>query len=88
MVNNSINQHCVIECAYNVYDKYNLPACFSPGPGPFPGVIDLFGTVGGLVEFRSALLASRGIASYALPYFLYEDLPKDLSGVDLDYFIV
>lgn len=24
-----------------------------PGPGPFPGVIDMFGTAGGLMEFRA-----------------------------------
>lgn len=24
-----------------------------PGDGPFPGVIDMFGSVGGLMEFRS-----------------------------------
>ncbi|XP_052269224.1 acyl-coenzyme A amino acid N-acyltransferase 1-like isoform X2 [Dreissena polymorpha] len=58
-----------------------------PGPGPYPGVIDLFGTVGGIVEFRSALLASRGIASFALPYFRYKDLPASLDEIDLDYFM-
>ncbi|XP_052770008.1 acyl-coenzyme A amino acid N-acyltransferase 1-like isoform X1 [Mya arenaria] len=58
-----------------------------PGPGPHSGVIDLFGTVGGIVEFRSALLASRGIASFALPYFLYKDLPQALEDLDLDYFM-
>ncbi|CAH1791926.1 unnamed protein product [Owenia fusiformis] len=56
------------------------------GPGPFPGVIDLFGTFGGLTEFRAALLASRGIASLALAFFQYEDLPKTLADVQLDYF--
>ena len=58
------------------------------GDGPFPGVIDLFGTVGGLFEFRSALLASRGFASFSLPYFAFEDLPKTLEDVDFDYFLV
>ena len=24
-----------------------------PGDGPFPGVVDMFGSVGGLMEFRS-----------------------------------
>ena len=58
------------------------------GDGPFPGVIDMFGTVGGLFEFRSALLASRGFATYSLPYFAYEDLPPTLLDLDLEYFIV
>ncbi|XP_073440875.1 acyl-coenzyme A amino acid N-acyltransferase 1-like [Dendrobates tinctorius] len=57
-----------------------------PGEGPFPGVIDLFGGIGGLLEFRSSLLASRGFASLALAYFAYDDLPIFLGEVDLKYF--
>lgn len=57
-----------------------------PGEGPFPGVIDMFGGVGGLLEFRSSLLASRGFASLALAYFAYDDLPSFLGEVDLTYF--
>ncbi|KAE8636713.1 hypothetical protein XENTR_v10003101 [Xenopus tropicalis] len=57
-----------------------------PGEGPFPGVIDMFGGIGGLTEFRSSLLASRGFASLALAYFAYEDLPSFLGVVDLTYF--
>uniref|UniRef100_A0A1A7XC34 Acyl-CoA thioesterase 19 n=1 Tax=Iconisemion striatum TaxID=60296 RepID=A0A1A7XC34_9TELE len=41
-----------------------LPA----GPGPFPGLLDLWGGGGQLVEYRAALLASHGIASMALDY--------------------
>ena len=62
---------------------------FFQGEGPFPGVIDLFGTAGGILEFRAALLASRGFACLSLPYFRYEDLPDDLfGGIDLEYFTV
>uniref|UniRef100_A0A8C4MZG1 Bile acid-CoA:amino acid N-acyltransferase n=1 Tax=Equus asinus asinus TaxID=83772 RepID=A0A8C4MZG1_EQUAS len=57
-----------------------------PGAGPFPGIIDLFGGIGGLVEFRASLLAARGFAMLALAYFAYEDLPEQLQEVDLDYF--
>ncbi|XP_075041748.1 acyl-coenzyme A amino acid N-acyltransferase 1-like [Mixophyes fleayi] len=57
-----------------------------PGEGPFPGVIDMFGGIGGLLEFRSSLLASRGFASLALAYFAYDDLPIYLPHVDLTYF--
>ncbi|XP_049429462.1 peroxisomal succinyl-coenzyme A thioesterase-like [Epinephelus fuscoguttatus] len=39
-----------------------------PGPGPFPGLLDLWGGGGKLVEYRAALLASHGIASLALDY--------------------
>ncbi|XP_007948518.1 bile acid-CoA:amino acid N-acyltransferase [Orycteropus afer afer] len=57
-----------------------------PGDGCFPAVIDLFGGIGGLLEFRSSLLASRGFASLALAYFDYEDLPTTLEKLDLEYF--
>ncbi|CAM2114679.1 unnamed protein product [Caretta caretta] len=57
-----------------------------PGEGPFPGLIDMFGGVGGLTEFRASLLASRGFAALALAYFAYEDLPRCLDVVDLEYF--
>lgn len=57
-----------------------------PGEGPFPGVVDLFGGTGGLVEFRASLLASHGFASLALAYFGYDDLPSRLEKVDLEYF--
>ncbi|XP_041436562.1 acyl-coenzyme A amino acid N-acyltransferase 1 isoform X2 [Xenopus laevis] len=57
-----------------------------PGEGPFPGVIDMFGGFGGLMEFRSSLLASRGFASLALAYFAYDDLPKQLDVLELEYF--
>uniref|UniRef100_A0A4W6DDA0 Acyl-CoA thioesterase 19 n=1 Tax=Lates calcarifer TaxID=8187 RepID=A0A4W6DDA0_LATCA len=39
-----------------------------PGPGPFPGLLDLWGGTGDLLEYRAALLASHGIASLALDY--------------------
>ncbi|XP_045928585.1 peroxisomal succinyl-coenzyme A thioesterase-like isoform X1 [Micropterus dolomieu] len=39
------------------------------GPGPFPGLLDMWGGGGGLFEYRSALLASRGYVSFALEYF-------------------
>ncbi|KAL4238877.1 hypothetical protein ACF0H5_003584 [Mactra antiquata] len=67
----------------NVRGKLYMPA----GKGPFPGVIDLFGIAGGITEYRSALLASRGIISLSLPYFLYKDLPKTLGEINLDYFL-
>lgn len=57
-----------------------------PGKGPFPGIIDLFGVIGGLVEFRASLLASHGFAVLALAYFAYKDLPEKLQEVDLEYF--
>ncbi|XP_026163891.1 bile acid-CoA:amino acid N-acyltransferase-like isoform X3 [Mastacembelus armatus] len=46
-----------------------------PGPGPFPALLDLWGIGGGLVEYRSALLASRGYATLSLAYSRHKDLP-------------
>ncbi|XP_025104979.1 acyl-coenzyme A amino acid N-acyltransferase 2-like isoform X2 [Pomacea canaliculata] len=57
-----------------------------PGEGPFPGVIDMFGSSGGLMDLRAALLSSHGFAVLALPYFKYEDLPTELGDVDFEYF--
>ncbi|XP_074091863.1 acyl-coenzyme A thioesterase 1-like [Macrotis lagotis] len=57
-----------------------------PGNGPFPGVIDMFGDEGGLHEFRASLLACRGFATLALPYFAFEDLPPIMKDLNLDYF--
>lgn len=50
------------------------------------GVIDLFGTAGGLLEFKASLLASHGFATLALAYFGYDDLPKAVTDVSLEYF--
>ena len=61
---------------------------FPVGPGPFPAIVDMFGTAGGILEFRSALLASRGFVSYALPFFAFEDLPTTLDNIQLEYFEV
>ncbi|XP_052041402.1 acyl-coenzyme A thioesterase 5 [Apodemus sylvaticus] len=57
-----------------------------PGPGPFPGIIDLFGIGGGLLEYRASLLAGKGFAVMALAYFKYDDLPKDVDILHLEYF--
>lgn len=43
-----------------------------PGPGPFPGVLDMWGGGGGLVEYRSGLLASHGFVSMALEYLSHD----------------
>ncbi|XP_056604856.1 peroxisomal succinyl-coenzyme A thioesterase-like isoform X2 [Triplophysa dalaica] len=55
-----------------------------PGPGPYPGVLDLWGGGGGLVEYRSALLASHGFASLALEYLATDE--RSTADVDLSYF--
>ena len=50
------------------------------------GVIDLFGTAGGLIEFKASLLATHGLATLSLAYFAYDDLPKYLPYCEFEYF--
>uniref|UniRef100_A0A3P8TWY9 Acyl-CoA thioesterase 19 n=1 Tax=Amphiprion percula TaxID=161767 RepID=A0A3P8TWY9_AMPPE len=59
-----------------------LPA----GPGPFPGVLDLWGGGGQLVEYRAALLASHGFASLALDYLTCKITLETGKMVDNQYF--
>ncbi len=56
------------------------------GPGPYPGVVVLGGSGGGLSEGTAALLASHGLATLALAYFRAEHLPEDLVEIPLEYF--
>ncbi|ELV09877.1 Acyl-coenzyme A thioesterase 2, mitochondrial [Tupaia chinensis] len=55
-------------------------------PGPFPGIVDIFGVGGGLLEYRASLLAGKGFAVMALAYHNYEDLPKGVETLHLEYF--
>nr|XP_045058033.2 acyl-coenzyme A thioesterase 2, mitochondrial isoform X2 [Desmodus rotundus] len=57
-----------------------------PEPRPFPGIVDLFGAGGGLPEYRASLLAGKGFAVMALAYYNYEDLPKGMENLHLEYF--
>ncbi|XP_053344906.1 acyl-coenzyme A thioesterase 2, mitochondrial-like [Clarias gariepinus] len=57
-----------------------------PGEGPFPGIIDLY-TLGGTVcEPRAALLANKGFVVFALAFYGYQDMPKTVNTLDLEYF--
>lgn len=38
------------------------------------------------MEYRASLLAGHGFATLALAYYNFEDLPKEIDNVDLDYF--
>ena len=50
-------------------------------------MIDLFGTHGGLLEHRAAILASHGFVVFALAFFAYKDLPETHKDLELEYFI-
>ncbi|XP_058235620.1 acyl-coenzyme A thioesterase 5 [Hemibagrus wyckioides] len=57
-----------------------------PGEGPFPGIIDLY-TLGGTVcEPRASLLANKGFVVFALAFYGYQDMPKTVDKLDLEYF--
>ncbi len=57
-----------------------------PGPGPFPAVMILNGSGGGINEPRAALYASRGYAAFALAYFKAPGLSAYISNTPLEYF--
>ncbi|XP_034033242.1 acyl-coenzyme A thioesterase 1-like [Thalassophryne amazonica] len=57
-----------------------------PGPGPFPGLLDLWGGAGQLMELRAALLASHGFASMALDYLTCKITKETGKAVDNQYF--
>uniref|UniRef100_A0A8C6SSN0 Acyl-CoA thioester hydrolase/bile acid-CoA amino acid N-acetyltransferase domain-containing protein n=1 Tax=Neogobius melanostomus TaxID=47308 RepID=A0A8C6SSN0_9GOBI len=59
-----------------------------PGPGPFPAVLDLWGGVTFLVEYRASLLASNGFAAMALDYLTNELTKTTGKMVENDYFEV
>src|SRR5580704_6452560 len=57
-----------------------------PGKDRHPAVLVLGGSEGGMPTRRAAWLASHGFAALALAYFRYDDLPKELAGIPLEYF--
>ncbi|KAF2368311.1 Acyl-CoA thioester hydrolase/bile acid-CoA amino acid N-acetyltransferase [Trinorchestia longiramus] len=62
-------------------------ALFIPsGPGPHPAVIDMFGGAVVLAEFRSALLASRGIMSLSLRHMDPEAKNGFNDRLEIEYF--
>jgi dienelactone hydrolase len=70
-----------------VHDKGLRGILFLPsGKGHHPGIIVLGGSEGGLQETEAAFLAAKGYAAFALAYFNYEDLPKFLENIPLEYF--
>ncbi|XP_058502354.1 acyl-coenzyme A thioesterase 5-like isoform X1 [Solea solea] len=57
-----------------------------PGPGRFPGVLDLWGAGTIFVEYRSAMLASHGFASLTLNYLKPKVTLETGKMVDNEYF--
>ena len=59
-----------------------LPA----GSDRHPAVLVVGGSEGGVPVEKAAWLASHGYVAFALAYFRYEDLPRDLESIPLEYF--
>ena len=60
---------------------------FEPGDGGrHPDVLVVGGSEGGVPVEKAAWLASHGYAALALAYFRYEDLPRNLEAIPLEYF--
>ncbi|KAI5090853.1 acyl-coenzyme A thioesterase 1, partial [Silurus meridionalis] len=57
-----------------------------PGEGPFPGIIDLYTLGGSICEPRAALLANKGFVVFALAFYGYQDMPKTVDTLHLEYF--
>jgi hypothetical protein len=57
-----------------------------PGGVAHPAILVLGGSEGGLPARRAAWFASHGYAALALAYFRYDDLPRELLGIPLEYF--
>jgi dienelactone hydrolase len=51
-----------------------------------PGILVLGGSEGGVPARRAAWFASHGYVALALAYFRFDDLPKELAGIPLEYF--
>ena len=58
-----------------------------PGDGPFPCVMDISGTGGGLHEHKGAMLASEGFVVICVAFFQFKDLPYKLEDVEVEYFL-
>ncbi len=59
------------------------------GPGPYPAIIVLPGSGGGIPESLAALYASYGYGTLALAYFKAGEpgeIPADLASIPLEYF--
>jgi dienelactone hydrolase len=54
--------------------------------GPYPGIIVLGGSGGGIWEAPAAILAAHGFTTLALAFFAYEHLPAKLAHIPLEYF--
>lgn len=67
-------------------DGVNGTLFLPPGPGPFPGVMDLWGYEPGMIMYRAALLGSHGYATLAVNYINPDIVKATREMVGLDFF--
>lgn len=69
-------------------DENGLRGClyYPEQGGPFPGVLILAGSSGGIYEWLAQAFASNGFAALNLAYFRYKDLPPELVEIPVEYF--
>lgn len=69
-------------------EKDGLRGClyYPEQGGPFPGVLILAGSGGGMDEWLAQAMASNGFAALNLAYFKYKDLPPELVEIPVEYF--
>uniref|UniRef100_A0AAQ4RR50 Acyl-CoA thioesterase 21 n=1 Tax=Gasterosteus aculeatus aculeatus TaxID=481459 RepID=A0AAQ4RR50_GASAC len=56
-----------------------------PGEGPFPAVLDLYTSGGGLSEKRASLLARRGFVVLTVALYGNSDMSRNIREIHLDY---
>lgn len=56
------------------------------GEGPFPGIITLYTLSGIVFEPQAALPANKGFVVFALALYGYQNIPKMMDKLDLEYF--
>lgn len=61
--------------------------CRPPGEGPFPAVLVLGGSEGGIPQLWPRWWASHGVAALGLAYFGVDPLPPKLVHIPLEYFL-
>lgn len=61
--------------------------CLPPGDGPFPAVLVLGGSEGGIPRLWPMWWASHGVAALGLAYFGVDALPPRLVHIPLEYFL-
>lgn len=70
-----------------VRDDGIIATAFVPeGEGPFPGILALGGSGGGMQEIEAALLASAGFVALSAAYFGVDPLPKECFHIPVESF--